>query len=100
MTLATNYFAQRKVCDLLFPILKVGARVVNVSSANGYLSLRIKPDTPVKAELKNKLSSSSLTVEELDSLMAGFVEAAKQGEEEVTKLGWPTSCYAVSKVCQ
>ena len=31
VTLRTNFFAVKETCDLLFPILKDGARVVNVS---------------------------------------------------------------------
>ena len=37
VTLATNYWATKKTCQILFPILKAGARVVNVSSEAGYL---------------------------------------------------------------
>jgi len=31
VTIRTNFFAVKETCDLLFPILKDGARVVNVS---------------------------------------------------------------------
>ena len=37
VTLDTNYWATKKACEILFPILKPGARVVNVSSTAGYL---------------------------------------------------------------
>ena len=37
VTLTTNYWATKKACEILFPILKPGARVVNVSSSAGYL---------------------------------------------------------------
>ena len=33
----TNYWASKNVCDILFPLLKAGARVVNVSSSAGFL---------------------------------------------------------------
>ena len=35
--MATNYWASKNVCDFLFPLLKDGARVVNVSSSAGFL---------------------------------------------------------------
>ena len=37
-TLATNYWDNSTACNILFPILKPGARVVNVSSSMGKLS--------------------------------------------------------------
>lgn len=89
-TLRVNYFSLRNVCDALYPLLAPGARVVNVSSSAGHLS-NIPGD-----ELKQKLSSPRLTVEELDSLMRQFVDAAKAGDHE--QLGWPSRAYAVSKV--
>ena len=36
-TLMTNYLGTKMVCDVLFPILRPGARVVNVSSSMGWL---------------------------------------------------------------
>ena len=33
----TNYWATKKVCETLFPLLRDGARVVNVSSSAGFL---------------------------------------------------------------
>ena len=36
-TLMTNYEGTKTVCDILFPILRPGARVVNVSSSMGWL---------------------------------------------------------------
>ena len=37
VTLETNYWANKRACDILFPILNPGARVVNVSSSVGFL---------------------------------------------------------------
>ena len=37
VTLATNYWANKRACEILFPILRPGARVVNVSSSMGWL---------------------------------------------------------------
>ena len=36
-TITTNYWANKRACEILFPILKPGARVVNMSSSEGYL---------------------------------------------------------------
>ena len=41
VTLATNYWATKEACDILFPILRDGARVVNVSSSAGELMAEI-----------------------------------------------------------
>jgi carbonyl reductase 1 len=85
-----NYFALRRVCDELFPLLVAGARVVNVSGAYGHLS-RIPGD-----ELKRRFASPQLTVEELDALVRQFVDAATAGDHE--RFGWPSQAYCVSKV--
>ena len=37
MTLETNYWATKTASNILFPVLKPGARVVNMSSALGFL---------------------------------------------------------------
>ncbi|XP_050053008.1 carbonyl reductase [NADPH] 1-like [Aphis gossypii] len=89
-TVRVNYFALRSVCDALFPLLRAGARVVNLSSSLGRLSL-----FPGE-ELKRKLSSPQLTVDELDALVRQFVDCAKAGDH--AQAGWPTSAYTVSKV--
>ena len=36
-TVETNYWANKSVCHILFPVLNPGARVVNMSSAAGFL---------------------------------------------------------------
>ena len=42
VTLGTNYWDNKRVCELLFPLLNPGARVVNVSSFVGALGNLIK----------------------------------------------------------
>ena len=37
VTLKTNYWDNKRACEILFPILNSGARVVNVSSSVGFL---------------------------------------------------------------
>ena len=90
VTIETNYFATKNVCKVLFPILKNGARVVNVSSSLGFLQNIPSPD------LKRKFSSDSLTVEELDDLMNQFIKASEDGSWK--EKGWPGLSYVVSKV--
>ena len=82
----------RQTCDILFPILKARARVVNLSSVSGRLQ-----NIPSPA-LRQKLatSNSTLTKAELDQMMNAFVQATRDGNH--TSLGWPNSPYVVSKV--
>ena len=68
VTLRTNYFNTFRACRILFPILKPHARVVNMSSYAGHLSV-IKDEA-----LKAKLASSDLTYDQLTALMQQFVE--------------------------
>lgn len=89
-TMRVNYFALRAVCEALFPLLAPGARVVNVSSSVGHLSA-----IPGR-ELRARLASPQLTVEELDGLMEKFVDDARRNVHE--DCGWPSSAYSVSKV--
>ena len=92
ITLQTNYFNTKRACDHFFPLLRSGARVVNVSSLAGFLGL-------IPGEyLKTKLASScsSLSFDELDSLMNDFVDSAKY--DNLQEKGWPKSTYVVSKV--
>lgn len=91
-TIATNYFGVKNTCAKLFPLLRDGARVVNMSSSCGFLQ-KIPSD-----ELKAKLASSnlSLTAEELSEMMCDYVESVKAGNHK--EKGWPNSAYAVSKV--
>jgi len=98
VTLATNYWANKTACEILFPILKPGARVVNMSSSAGFLGhIGARSGDKEKAEeLRKKLSSSSLTVPELDGLMSNFVETANAGTHG--SFGWPNSTYDVSKI--
>jgi len=67
-TLQVNYFNTKRAFDLLFPILKSHARVVNVSSSAGHL-----PKIP-SLELRSKFTSPNLSYEELDALMMDYIE--------------------------
>jgi len=98
VTLGTNYWANKRACEILFPILNPGARVVNVSSSLGFLGLiGAKSGDKAKAEeLRRILGSPNLSVETLDGLMKNFVETAKAGTHG--DHGWPDSTYVVSKI--
>jgi len=98
VTLGTNYWANKRTCEILFPILNPGARVVNVSSSLGFLGLiGAKSGDKAKAEeLRSILGSPDLSVETLDGLMKNFVETAKAGTHG--DHGWPDSTYVVSKI--
>lgn len=88
-TLFVNYFSLVLTCEILFPLLKNGARVVNVSSSAGHLS-RIP-----SRELRHKLKDENLTIPELSKLMQQYIDAAKEGTQAAD---WGNSSYVVSKV--
>jgi len=97
VTLATNYWANKEVCDILFPILKPGARVVNMSSSAGFLGhIGRSGDPGAAASLKATLASPELSRDTLDKLMTNFVETAQAGTHG--EHGWPNSTYVVSKI--
>merc|ERR1719273_2447792 len=81
VTIATNYFSVKNTCEHLFPLLRSGARVVNVSSSAGFL-IRIPGQG-----LKQKFANENLTYEELDGLMNDFIESAQNGSH--AQKGWP-----------
>ncbi|KAL0810199.1 hypothetical protein ABMA28_010983 [Loxostege sticticalis] len=88
-TIAVNYFAVLNTCEKLFPLIRNGGRVVNISSVVGHL--RNIPSV----ELKNRFKDPNLTIPELSELMRQYIEAAKQGTHAPE---WGNSSYAVSKV--
>ncbi|XP_041983460.1 carbonyl reductase [NADPH] 1-like [Aricia agestis] len=88
-TLFVNYFSLLSACNILFPILRDGARVVNISSSCGHLS-----HIPSE-KLRQRLQEPTLTIEELSQLLKQYVEAAKNGTQAAE---WGNSSYVVSKV--
>jgi len=97
VTVGTNYWSNKNACNILFPILRPGARVVNMSSSAGFLGLLGRSGNADKAqELKRKLASDDLTVEELDQIMKQFVTTANQGTHG--DHGWINSTYCASKI--
>jgi carbonyl reductase 1 len=89
-TMKINFFGTKNVCDILFPILKSHARVVNVSSQAGLLK------QITSEELKSKFLSPTLTVDELSSLLKKFVELAQTGSHQ--QQGYSNSAYGMSKI--
>ncbi|XP_053561922.1 carbonyl reductase [NADPH] 1-like [Bombina bombina] len=91
VTLKTNFFATRDVCNELLPLIKPGGRVVNVSSiASVNVLAKCSP------ELQKLFRSDSITEDELVKLMKKFVEDTKNGDHQ--EKGWPNSAYGVSKI--
>lgn len=88
-TLFVNYFSLVSTCEILFPILRQGARVVNVSSSAGHLT-----NIPSEA-LRRKFLDPKLTVAQLSEMMQQYIDMAKQGTQATE---WGNSSYAVSKV--
>ncbi|XP_062302578.1 carbonyl reductase [NADPH] 1-like [Osmerus eperlanus] len=90
VTIQTNFFATRDMCNEFLPIIKPGGRVVNVSSGMGSVALgRCSPT------LQARFRSNDITEEELVSLMQSFVEEAQAGSH--AQGGWPNTAYGVSK---
>ena len=72
------------ICKHLFPLLRSGARVVNMSSDSGFLAM-IPGET-----LRNKLKRTDLSIDELDNIMNDFVDSAQAGKHEENGL---FQCY-------
>ncbi|XP_041937244.1 carbonyl reductase [NADPH] 1-like [Alosa sapidissima] len=90
VTLKTNFFATRNMCNVFLPIIKAGGRVVNVSSVMGAMALsRCSP------ELQARFRSDDITEEELVGLMERFVKEAQEGVH--SERGWPSTAYGISK---
>ena len=73
MTVATNYGGTARVCERLFPLLRPGGRVVNVTSNCGHLS-KIAGEEPGAGLLRAELSNPALTQTRLTQLLDQFVE--------------------------
>ena len=89
-SMAINFFGTLQISDALFPLLREGARVVNVGSMAGSKTI-FKSNVHL-----DKLMSDSLSREELVSAVREFVDAAKRGAN--VEEGWPATAYGTSKV--
>uniref|UniRef100_A0A914VLT2 carbonyl reductase (NADPH) n=1 Tax=Plectus sambesii TaxID=2011161 RepID=A0A914VLT2_9BILA len=91
VTIGINYYGTKKFCDVIFPLLRPHARVVNVSSRAGIH--KKYTDDVVKT-----LLSEDLTVAQLDEFVETFIKYAKEGTHQ--KHGYPNSTYSVSKAAE
>jgi len=88
-TLDVNFFGAMNLTDALLPRLRVGARVVMVSSGMGELS-------HVGSTLRKRFENPLLDRPVLADLMESFLHEVATGTHE--KRGWPSNAYSVSKV--
>lgn len=88
-TVKTNFTGTVNITRALLPLVRPGGRIVMVSSTAGRLSI-------LKPHLQEQFSSTSLTEQQLVSLMDQFVQDVAAGDH--TSKGWPTTAYGVSKV--
>ncbi|KAI1304961.1 Carbonyl reductase [NADPH] 3 [Halotydeus destructor] len=89
-TIGTNFTSTQNICDVLFPILKAHARVVNVSSSSGMLA-RVPGQ-----ENREALSSPALTKTELNGIVEQYLTDVRNGRH--LEKGWSGSAYSASKV--
>lgn len=93
-TIHVNYVGTVELTRRMIPLLQKrapGARLVNVASMAGHL--RIFPEGSASRE-KIASASETLSEEELDDLMRGFVSAVESGEHKGV---YPNTCYGTSK---
>ena len=79
------------MCQALLPMLRPHARVVNVSSMAG-------TSTILSPALRARVLAPDISVEGLCRFVDDFITAARAGDDELARQGWPTTAYGVSKV--
>ena len=90
VTVATNFTGTLNMMQAFVPIIKPHGRIVNMSSSAGSLS-RLS-----NQKLRDKFSSTLLTLEELVSMMDQLIVDVKDGKHEEN--GWSENFYSNSKV--
>ena len=91
-TIRVNFTGTLNVCNLLFPLLKPHARVVNFTSMVArYVMKKVNNES-----LRSELTRADMKRSELVNLVQQFVHATKTGDHE--SKGWPTQAYGVSKL--
>ena len=93
--IGTNYWGLKNVINGLRDIFTPGARIVNMSSHLGHLSL-INGEVKQSQALRELFADPNLSEKKLDSMMREFVTAANAGGW--VEAGWPNCAYTVSKV--
>jgi len=91
-TLATNYWGMKNVNKAFLPMLAQTARIVNLSSHLGHLSLI--PGQNIQKELGNP----QLSEQQLDSLIMQYQDSCTEFKNDFDQQGWPSCAYTVSKV--
>jgi len=91
-TLSTNYWGLKNVCKAFLPMLSHAARIVNLSSHLGHLSLIPGP------ELQRQFADPALTEAELDGLLLQYQDHCTAFKNDFSSAGWPPCAYTVSKV--
>ncbi|VDN07334.1 unnamed protein product [Thelazia callipaeda] len=89
ITIGVNYEGTKQVSNILFPLIRNGGRVVNVSSSEGVIAGRYSN------EIIAKLTSPSLTVADIDKFTQDYIKACAPDKRE--EMGFPKSAYKVSK---
>jgi len=94
----TNYFGLKNVMREMTPMLAKGARVVNMSSHLGHLSLITGGELSEmqSRQLRLELADPDISEKNLDKILYDFMMAASAGSW--SKNGWPGCAYTVSKV--
>jgi carbonyl reductase 1 len=90
VTMQTNYFNVLMTCDLLFPLLRPGARVVHLSS---FTVLMVQGS--MSAEKKAAVQGAT-SIEQLSNLVREFISDAKSGQHK--ERGWAEWGYAMTKL--
>jgi len=93
--LGTNYWGLKNVINGLKNIFTPGARLVNMSSHLGHLSM-INGEAKQSLNLREMLADPQLTEASLDVLVNDFERLAAEGGWVAA--GWPGDAYIVSKV--
>eukprot|EP00092_Neocalanus_flemingeri_P002916 GFUD01003119.1.p1 GENE.GFUD01003119.1~~GFUD01003119.1.p1 ORF type:complete len:329 (+),score=71.59 GFUD01003119.1:61-1047(+) len=91
-TLAINYWGLKNVCKAFLPMLNPAARIVNLSSHLGHLSL-----IPGEA-VRKQLGNPNLSEQQLDSLILQYQDHCTEFKNNYIEAGWPSCAYTVSKV--
>eukprot|EP00092_Neocalanus_flemingeri_P038019 GFUD01041388.1.p1 GENE.GFUD01041388.1~~GFUD01041388.1.p1 ORF type:complete len:304 (-),score=65.76 GFUD01041388.1:95-1006(-) len=93
--LGANYWGVKNMVNGLQDIFTPAARLVNMSSHLGHLSL-INGEAKQSLHLREMLASPDLSEKDLDGMMKEFETLAGKGGWVAA--GWPNCAYTVSKV--
>ena len=88
-TIDVNFHGALRLTEALLSQLADGARIVNVSSGVGELSI-------LETKRRRQFADPALTRDDLVELVEEFVADVAAGRHR--ERGWPTSAYGVSKV--